>query len=88
MLDKFVVSMASLRLFSGSVEILAAIWMLRLNQVDKALAVNSALAFVGPLVLILTTTIGLFGMADKLSWGKIGWIMCGAAFLLYGILKK
>ena len=44
--------------------------MPRLNQVDKALAVNSALAFMGPLILILTTTIGLVGMADKLSWGR------------------
>lgn len=88
MLDKFVASMASLRIFSGSLEIIAALIMLRLNQVDKALAVNSALAFTGPLILILTTTIGLVGMADKLSWGKIGWIVCGVAFLLYGILKK
>lgn len=88
MLDKFVAGMASLRIFSGSLEILAALIMLRLNQVDKALAVNSALAFVGPMVLIITTTIGLVGMADKLSWSKIGWIMCGVGFLLYGILKK
>lgn len=88
MLDKFVASMATLRLFSGSLEIVAAIVMLRLNQVDKALAVNSALAFMGPLILIVTTTIGLVGMADKLSWGKIGWILCGVGCLLYGILKK
>ena len=88
MLDKYVTGMASLRIFSGSLEILAAIIMLRLNQVDKALVVNSALAFVGPMVLLVTTTIGLVGMADKLSWGKIGWIMCGIGFLLYGILKK
>ncbi|GAB6929855.1 hypothetical protein JCM10914A_38380 [Paenibacillus sp. JCM 10914] len=87
-MDKFVVSMASLRVFSGSLEIIAAIIMLRMNQVDKALAVNSALAFTGPLILIATTTIGLVGMADKLSWGKIGWIMCGITCLLYGILKK
>ncbi|MBX4149664.1 YqhV family protein [Virgibacillus sp. LDC1] len=88
MLDKFVASMATLRFFSGSLEIVAAIIMLRLNQVDKALAVNSALAFMGPLILILTTTIGLVGMADKLSWGKIGWILCGVSCLLYGVLKK
>lgn len=88
MLDKFVVSMASLRFVSGGLEIMAAIIMLRLNQVDKALAVNSALAFMGPLILIVTTTIGLVGMADKLSWGKIAWIVCGVSCLLYGILKR
>ncbi len=87
-MDKYVSWMAALRIISGSVEISAALLMLRLNQVDKALAVNSALALVGPTVLILTTTIGLTGMTQQLSWGKIGWIGCGVAFLLIGILKK
>ncbi|WP_054957693.1 YqhV family protein [Paenibacillus dakarensis] len=88
MLDKYVTGMASLRILSGSLEIIAALIMLRLNQVEKALALNTALAFTGPLILILTTTIGLVGMADKLSWGKIGWVLCGVTILLYGILKK
>ncbi|WP_420819741.1 YqhV family protein [Paenibacillus monticola] len=87
-MDKYVSWMAVLRIISGSVEISAALLMLRLNQVDKALAVNSALALVGPTVLILTTTIGLTGMTQQLSWSKIGWIGCGVAFLLIGILKK
>lgn len=87
-MDKYVSWMAVLRLLSGSAEITAALFMLRLNQVDKALAVNSTLALVGPTVLILTTAIGLTGMAQQLSWGKLGWVGCGVAFLLIGILKK
>ncbi|WP_379129825.1 YqhV family protein [Paenibacillus sp. sgz500958] len=87
-LDKYVSWMAILRLFSGSAEITAALIMLRLNQVDKALVVNSTLALVGPTVLILTTAVGLTGMAQQLSWGKLGWIGCGVACLLIGILKK
>jgi len=87
-LDKFVVSMATLRLISGSIEITAALFMLKVGQVDKALTINTALAFVGPTVLILTTSIGLLGMADKLSWGKTAWILLGVSFLLIGILKK
>lgn len=88
MLDKFVTSMASLRMLSGSIEILAAILMLKLGRVDKALAVNSALAFVGPSILIITTAIGLSGMADRLSWSKILWIGLGVTCLLIGIMKK
>jgi len=88
MLDKFVTGMATLRIISGTIEILAALLMLKLGRVDKALAVNSALAFVGPMILIITTSIGLAGMADKLSWGKILWIGCGVTCLLIGILKK
>lgn len=87
-MDKYVSWMATLRLLSGSVEIMAALLMLKLNQVDKALAVNSGLALVGPTILILTTAVGLTGMAQELSWGKLGWIGCGVAFLLIGILKK
>lgn len=88
MLDKFVTGMAGLRILSGTIEILAALLMLKLGRVDKALAVNSALAFVGPSILIITTSIGLAGMADKLSWSKMVWIGCGVACLLIGILKK
>jgi hypothetical protein len=87
-LDKYVSWMAILRLLSGSAEITAAIIMLRLNQVDKALAVNSVLALVGPTILITTSAIGLTGMAQDLSWSKLGWVGCGVACLLIGILKK
>lgn len=88
MFDKFVIGMASIRFFSGSIEIMAALMMLRLNQVDKALLVNSGLAFVGPLILIATTSVGLLGMADKLSWDRFLWVMLGVGFLFFGILKK
>ncbi|CAH0118590.1 YqhV family protein [Paenibacillus sp. MSJ-34] len=88
MIDKIVLSMASIRILSGSIEVLAALLMLRLNQPEKALAVNTALALVGPIVLITTTSIGVIGIADKLSWGKIGWIVCGVGCILIGILKK
>jgi hypothetical protein len=80
--------MVVLRLISGSIEILAALVMFKLNQVEKALLVNSALALVGPLILISTTTIGLAGIADKLSWTRFLWILLGVSCLFIGILKK
>ncbi|RUS48276.1 YqhV family protein [Cohnella sp. AR92] len=80
--------MALLRIFSGSIELTAAIVMLKMNEVHKALAVNSMLAMVGPLVLLTTTTIGLVGMADKLSPMRFIWVTVGVACLLIGILKK
>ncbi|ALS28414.1 YqhV family protein [Paenibacillus cisolokensis] len=88
MVNKIVMSMAMLRVFSGSIEICAALLMIRLNQVDKALAVNSSLALVGPLILISTTTIGLVGLSDKLSLDRFVWVVAGVACLLIGILKK
>ncbi|TVY11490.1 YqhV family protein [Paenibacillus cremeus] len=88
MLNKIVLSMASLRMISGSIEIIAALIMLRLNQIDKALIVNSGLALVGPFVLLTTTTIGLVGLADKLSYGKMLWVLAGVSCIFIGILKK
>lgn len=88
MMNKIVFSMAMLRVMSGSIELIAAIIMLRLNQVDKALLVNSGLAVVGPLILISTTTIGLIGMADKLSYVKLLWVAVGVTCIFIGILKK
>jgi len=88
MLNKIVLSMASLRLASGTIEICAALLMLRLNQIDKALIVNSSLALVGPIILIATTTIGLVGLSDKLSPAKFAWVAAGIICLMIGILKK
>jgi hypothetical protein len=88
MLNKFVVSMATLRILSGSLEVIAALLMLRFNQVEKALLINSGLALVGPFVLLATTTIGLLGIADKLSFGKMIWVIAGVSCIFFGILKK
>jgi putative exporter of polyketide antibiotics len=88
MFNKIVLGMASLRLISGSLEIIAALLMLRLNQVEKALLVNSGLAVVGPLILLSTTTIGLVGLADKLSFSRLLWVGIGVTCIFIGILKK
>ncbi|PZE22216.1 YqhV family protein [Paenibacillus xerothermodurans] len=88
MINKIVLSMASLRLMSGSIEIIAALLMLRFNQIDKALMVNTGLAMVGPLVLLTTTTLGLVGLADKLSFSKMIWVLAGVSCIFIGIVKK
>jgi hypothetical protein len=84
-LEKAVLGMAFLRLLSGSIEIFAAILMLRFNSVEKALMINSSLALVGPIILILTTTIGVIGIVGDISVMKIVWILLGVAFILIGV---
>jgi putative exporter of polyketide antibiotics len=85
MFEKAILGMAFLRFFSGTLEIMVAIIILKLNNVEKALVVNSSLALIGPLILITTTSIGLIGMADKISFTKIIWVFIGIAFILYGV---
>jgi hypothetical protein len=83
--DKAILGMAVLRLISGSIEVTAGLLMLKLNQIDKALIINSSLALVGPVILIATTTIGLMGIADKISFNKIFFVLIGIGFILYGV---
>ncbi|GHH96709.1 YqhV family protein [Neobacillus kokaensis] len=80
-----VLGMALLRVLSGSIEIFAAILMIKFNSVEKALMVNSSLALVGPIILILTTTIGVLGMVGNISLGKILWIFLGVSCILIGV---
>jgi len=84
-LEKAVLGMALLRIISGSIEIFVALLMIRFNDIEKAMLANSALAFVGPTVLILTTMIGLVGLSDKISFTKMLWIVIGVGCILYGV---
>ncbi len=88
LLEKAVLGMAVLRLLSGSIEILAAMLMIKFNQIEKALVINSSLALVGPMILIATTTIGLVGITDKISFTKIIWILLGVACILIGVKSR
>jgi len=87
MWEKAILGMAALRILSGSVEVLAALLILKVNEVEKALLINSGLAIVGPIILITTTTIGLLGMSDRVSFAKIAWILVGISCILVGVRK-
>ncbi|CEH29527.1 Uncharacterized protein BN1090_A2_01965 [Aneurinibacillus migulanus] len=86
-MEKAIIGMATLRLLSGSLEVLAALMIIKVNEVEKALLINSSLALVGPPVLLLTTMIGLMGMADRISLTKILWILIGVTCILIGVRK-
>lgn len=88
MISKIVMTMALLRVLSGSIELLAALLIFRFNNVEKALVINSSLALVGPIIFISVTALGLVGITDKLSFSKLAWVAVGVACLLIGILKK
>lgn len=84
-LEKTIIGMALIRILSGGMEIFAAYLMIRFNEVEKALVVNTSIAVIDPFILILTTTIGVAAIADTLSIGKFVFIIIGVLFILYGI---
>ncbi|MCK8823860.1 YqhV family protein [Fuchsiella alkaliacetigena] len=83
--DKVVSSMALLRIISGIVELSAALLMLKFNSIEKALQINSALALVGPTVLVLVTAIGLAGISADISLMNFVVIALGVVLILIGI---
>lgn len=87
-MEKFVLGMGTLRLISGSIEVAAALLILYLGSLEKAMIINAGLAIIGPTVLILVTTIGLFGLAGKISLVKFAFVFTGAALILIGLWKN
>ncbi|QDP38996.1 YqhV family protein [Radiobacillus deserti] len=82
-----VLAIAITRLLSGCIEIVAALLILKYNEIEKAFVINSSLAIIGPLILIVTTTLGLVGMSDRMTLSKFFWIFLGIVFLIYGVKK-
>jgi len=49
--------------------------------------VNSILAIVGPLIFIITMTIGIYQIAGQLSYAKLILIFAGVVLILAGVHK-
>ncbi|MDA7026987.1 YqhV family protein [Bacillus sp. CLL-7-23] len=82
-----VLTMAMLRMLSSLIELTAAVVMLLVNDVKKAVVVNSVLAMVGPIIFIITMTIGIYQIAGQLSYAKLILIFMGVVFIIAGIYK-
>lgn len=84
-IEKALFFMIVLRLFGGSLEVTAALLMLKFNDLEKAFYINTLLALVGPCVLILTTGIGLVGLADKIPLTKMICLFSGILLILFSL---
>lgn len=80
--------MVVMRLFSGSLEIVAALFMFRFNNLEKAFYINTMLALVGPTVLIITTAVAMFGLADKISMTRMICLFAGVTLILISMNAK
>ncbi|AQS59025.1 YqhV family protein [Desulforamulus ferrireducens] len=85
--DKIVFAMAMLRCLSSCIELSAALLMLRFGKVETALKINAVLAMVGPSIMILVTSLGLVGLAGKVSLSKMAIIFSGVVLIFYGISR-
>lgn len=79
--------MAAMRFLSATIEFTAALLMLHFNRVETAFKINAVLAMVGPTVLIIVTTLGLVGLAGKVSLLGMVSVMLGVTLIFLGINK-
>lgn len=84
-MDKIVLGMAALRFLSASIEFTAAMLMLYFGRVETAFKINAVLAMIGPTVLICVTTLGLVGLAGKVSPVGMLSIVTGVGFIFLGL---
>jgi len=88
LVEKALLFIILLRLISGSVEVTAAALMFKFNDLEKAFYINTMLALVGPCVLIVTTGIGLVGLAEKISLARILCLFAGILLILFSMKLK
>ncbi|MCR9038811.1 YqhV family protein [Bacillus sp. L381] len=86
-INSTVLTMAGLRVLSSLIELSAAIIMIITNDIRKAVVVNSILAVVGPMIFIITMTIGIYQIAGQLSYAKLILIFAGVVLILAGVHK-
>lgn len=84
---KIVAGMALLRLLSASIEITAALLMLKMGKVTTAVKLNAALGLVGPTILILVSALGIAGLAGKVPVGKIALVAVGVGLIFLAARK-
>ncbi|WP_427138941.1 YqhV family protein [Psychrobacillus psychrodurans] len=84
-IEKALLFIIILRLLSGSIELSAAMLMIKFNDLEKAFYINSLLALVGPVVLIITTGIGLTGLSEKISLTRMVCLFSGILLILYSL---
>ena len=78
---RIVISMALFRILAGTLEITAALLMLKYAKVDTAIKINAVLGLIGPTILILVNTLGLIGLANQIPLQKILIVAIGVALI-------
>ena len=88
LIEKALLLIIILRIFSGSIDIAAAMLMLKFNDLEKAFYINTLLALVGPCILIITTGIALFGLAEKISLVRMVCLFGGIILILFSLRSE
>ena len=81
---RIVVSMALLRLLAGSIEITAALLMVKFGRVQTAIKINGVLGLIGPIILTLVSSLGIIGLAQQIPLSQLLTVALGVALIFLG----
>lgn len=81
---RIVVSMALLRLLAGSIEITAALLMLKFGRVQTAIKINGVLGLIGPVILTVVSSLGIIGLAQQIPLSKLVTVALGVILIFVG----
>lgn len=84
---RLVAGMALFRLLAGSIEVTAALLMLKFRRVETAFQINAVLGLIGPVMFVIVSSLGLVGLAGKVSYTKLGLIVTGILLILIAARK-
>lgn len=84
---KLVAGMAFLRLLAGTVEVTAALLMLKFQRVETAFQINAVLGLIGPMMFVAVSALGLIGLAGKISVSKLVLVSTGVLLILIAARK-
>lgn len=87
-MERALIFIIMLRVLSGSIEISAAALMYKFNDLEKAFYINSLLALVGPVILIVTTGIALSGLTEKISMTRMICLFAGIMLIFFSLKAK
>lgn len=83
-MKKVLMMMISIRILSSMIELTAAYFMHYFNNVKIAIRINAILGFIGPLILITVTFLGLANISYRLPLWKIIMTATGVILILFG----
>lgn len=82
--SRVVTQMAILRVIAGSIEVTAALLMLKSGRVATALRINGVLGLIGPIILFSVSSLGILSLANQVHYGKLVVIALGVVLIFFG----
>lgn len=79
--SRLVLTMACMRVIAGSLEVAAALLMLRFGRVEAAFRINAWLGIIGPTIFLIVSSLGLAGMVGQVPPLKAV-LLLGAVILI------